>query len=54
MSLYWCFRLDAVARRAMYLDRIRGLESYSAADAAIRAFHAGFGDGTRDWCEFPM
>jgi hypothetical protein len=54
MSLYWCFRLDAVARRVMYLDRIREIESYSAADAAIRSFHAGFADGTRDWCELPM
>jgi hypothetical protein len=54
MSLYWCFRLDAVAKRVMYLDRIRDIESYSLADVAIRGFHAEFGDKTRDWCTLPM
>jgi hypothetical protein len=54
MSLYWCFRLDQVARRVMYLDRIRNIESYSIAEGVIRSFHAEFGNNTRDWCTLPM
>ena len=40
MSLYWCFRLDAVARRILYLDRIRQTEEYMELTAAIQRFHA--------------
>lgn len=38
MSMYWSFRLDAVARRNLYLDRIRATEGYLDLVRAIEGF----------------
>ena len=38
MSLYWCFRLKAVARRILYLDRIVHTEEYYELTRAIKQF----------------
>jgi hypothetical protein len=35
MSLYWCFRLEQVARRILYLDAIRDLSGYVEVERAI-------------------
>ncbi len=38
MSMYWCFRLEAVARRILYLDAIKETESYFDVTRAIIDF----------------
>ena len=53
MSIYWCFGLDHVARRVLYLDGVRGIESYTEFSAYIGRFRARQG-GTRPWRELPM
>jgi hypothetical protein len=40
MSLYWSFRLDAVARRNLYLEQVRGLEGFVETQLAIQGFRA--------------
>ena len=39
MSFYWCFRLEAVARRVLYLDGMRELSGYMEVDQYINLFH---------------
>ena len=53
MSLYWCFRLDHVARRVLYLRGIGEIESYTELSAYIGRFHAQHGK-TRAWRALPM
>ncbi len=38
MSLYWCFRLDPVARRILYLDEVRETQSYLDVTRAIERY----------------
>src|SRR5262249_52535861 len=37
MALYWCFRLDAVARRVLYLDMLKSTQTYIDVDDVIDA-----------------
>jgi hypothetical protein len=39
MSFYWCFRLEQVARRIMYLEGMREISSYVTLSAYIGQFH---------------
>ena len=52
MALYWAFRLDHVAQRNLYLDRIRNTASYSELTLAIEAFRASL-PKTKPWQEIP-
>lgn len=54
MSLYWCFRLDHVAKRVLYLDRIRQVESFTAGEGVIRSFQAEVKERVRPWRDLPM
>lgn len=54
MSLYWCFHLEAVARRNLYLDTIRGTDDYFSLTAAIASFRARTLDQRREWLGLPM
>lgn len=40
MSIYWAFTVDAVARRNLYLSRIRETRGYGELTLAIEAFHS--------------
>ena len=40
MSLFWAFSVESVARRNLYLDRIRQTLDYSELTLAIEAFHS--------------
>jgi hypothetical protein len=40
MSIYWAFTVDAVARRNLYLNRIRATTDYGELTLAIEAFHS--------------
>jgi hypothetical protein len=40
MSIYWCFRLEAVARRNLYLDAVRNLDGFFETERAIEQFRA--------------
>ena len=53
MALYWCFRLNAVARRILYLDRIAGTEEYMELAMAIKRFQAGLA-GIRESRTMPI
>ena len=53
MSLYWGFQLEAVARRNLYLDRIRETETYQDLQAAILRFRAELAE-TKPWISLPM
>lgn len=52
MGLYWAFRLEPVARRNLYLDRIRETDTYRDLSLAIEEFRAGL-PKTRPWREMP-
>ena len=52
MALYWAFRLDHVARRNLYLDRIRETTSYDELSLAIETFRATLPQ-TRIWKDIP-
>lgn len=53
MSLYWCFRLDAVADRLLYLDEIRETQTARELRFAIDAFRTGLA-GKKAWMYLPM
>src|SRR5687768_11054632 len=53
MSMYWCFRLEQVARRVMYLDGIRDIEGYVQLGAYIGQFRVNHGK-TRAYRALPM
>jgi hypothetical protein len=40
MSIYWCFVLDAVARRNLYLNEVRQIEGFYDTERAITQFRA--------------
>lgn len=52
MSLYWAFRLDAVVRRNLYLDRIRNAASIEAVALIIEQFRDSL-PATRPWATIP-
>lgn len=52
MALYWAFRLDQVARRNLYLDKIGQTNSYGELSLAIEAFRATL-PKTRVWPDIP-
>lgn len=52
MTLYWCFRLDAVARRNLYLERVRGTETFQDLTVAIGLYRATH--ESKDWIDLPM
>jgi hypothetical protein len=41
MAMYWCFRLEPVARRVLYLELVKATETYGDVMDAINAFRAG-------------
>jgi hypothetical protein len=40
MTLYWCFQLDPVARRILYLDALKKTTSYAEVQGVIRTWRA--------------
>lgn len=52
MALYWAFRLEHVARRNLYLDKIADTGTYQELSLAIEAFHASV-PKLRTWKEIP-
>lgn len=52
MTLYWAFRLEHVARRNLYLDKIADTTTYQELSLAIEAFHASE-PKLRPWKEIP-
>ena len=52
MSLYWCFQLDAVADRNLYLDMIRDTRTYGELSLAIERFRAT--TESLPWIDLPM
>jgi hypothetical protein len=53
MSLYWWFNVDHVARRNLYLDRVRRHETYGDTEAAIELFRATLPD-VKPWRSVPL
>ena len=53
MTFYWCFHLQAVAERVLYLDRILDTETYEEVMYAIRAFRGKCPD-VRSWDDIPI
>lgn len=53
MSLYWCFWLDPVARRNLYLDEIRDTQTYWEVTRAIEAFRNRLRE-IKPWVKLPM
>jgi hypothetical protein len=52
MGIYWTFDLGTVARRNLYLDKIRDTENYQHLSLAIEEFRANL-TKTRPWAEIP-
>jgi len=54
MSMYWCFRLEQVARRIQYLDALRDLASYDQVSDVIETHHFSKTNVMRKWRGLPM
>jgi len=54
MSLYWAFRLDAVAERHQYLEAIRETDTWWDLSVAIAAFRARTLKQQKTWHKLPM
>jgi hypothetical protein len=52
MSLYWCFRLDPVARRVLYLEELKQTETFEEVDAVLHNFRAR--RKARPWESIPV
>ena len=52
MSLQWCFHLDVVARRNLYLDGVRETEDFRDLSLAIEYFRATH--DSKPWVDLPM
>lgn len=52
MGLYWAFRLESVAKRNLYLDRIRNTRTYEELCLAIERFRCSI-PKTRFWSDIP-
>lgn len=53
MGLYWCFRLEGVARRNLYLDAMKQTQTYIAVDDVIEMFQAAC-EEKRPYREIPL
>jgi hypothetical protein len=53
MSLYWCFDLDAVARRSLYLEYILETETYRSLQIAIALYRMPR-ENIKPWMSLPM
>ena len=53
MAAYWCFRLGPVARRVLYLDRVKETDTRGEVALAIAEFRARQGR-VRPWVEIPV
>ena len=54
MSFYWCFRLEQVARRVLYLDEIRDIAGYAELAETINRYHHSQWGNMRDRRLLPM
>ncbi len=54
MSLYWCFKLDKVANRIMYRDKVIPTTTYTELTIAIETFRDEIHDKIRPWVNLPM
>ncbi len=52
MSLYWAFHLEPVARRNLYIERIRDTQSFQDLTLAIAEFRSS--SDIKDWRVLPM
>lgn len=52
MTLYWCFRLDDVARRNLYLGSVKDTETFQDLTVAIGHYRATH--GSKGWVDLPM
>ncbi len=53
MTLYWCFRLDPVARRLLYLNDILQTQTSRDLTSAIELFRGSL-PTTKEWVNLPM
>jgi hypothetical protein len=53
MSLYWCFQMEPVARRVLYLDRMRATENFGEVHQVIREWEA-LRSGVREARPLPL
>ncbi len=53
MAFYWAFRLEKVARRNLYLDRIRNTATYQELSLVIETYRASC-DKTKPWVDIPV
>jgi hypothetical protein len=54
MSLYWCFRLEPVARRILYLTGFRQTDGFVEAQFYIETFRDHFRARLRPWKAIPL
>jgi len=54
MALYWCFRLDEVAKRVLYLESFRDAPNYIQAEMRIEKFRVTMSHAIRPWKDLPM
>ena len=52
MTLCWAFRLDAVASRLLYRERVRHTQTVQELTAEIAGFRAG--STAADWEDLPV
>lgn len=53
MTLYWCFRLEAVAQRILYREEMKRTESYDDINVVITRFRA-LCSSIKPWADIPV
>jgi hypothetical protein len=53
MTLYWCFQLEQVAERVLYLDEMRSTETFRQVNTVIERFWLDLKD-VKPWMNLPM
>jgi hypothetical protein len=54
MGLYWCFSLEQVARRVLYLEGAAEIEGFVEFQSYIAGFQRSLGSPLREWKDLPM
>jgi hypothetical protein len=53
MTLYWCFHIEAVARRCLYLDELKRTQTWEEVGSVVLEFRARL-PAHRDWRSIPV
>jgi hypothetical protein len=54
MTIYWCFDLDIVAKRILYLDKVMKTQNFRDMTVIISEFRESIEDQIKSWSDIPI